>query len=272
MSKIFWHPNPIIYQSDNITIRWYGILFALGLIFAGLYVWLRFKKKHYPSDYFETLAIWMFFGIFIGARLCHCIFYEPEYYLSHPIEMLFPIRQMPDMTWKFIGYYGLASHGGAFGMIIAVLCFKIQKRVSILPIMDDLAISVPLAGTFIRLGNLFNSEIVGTPTDLPWGIIFNAIDMTPRHPAQLYESIFYFILFITLAFMMYKMQYTRVKPGLYLSISFLAIAIFRFFIEFVKEVQVPFEQNMQLNMGQWLSLPFILAGLIILYTTQHKSS
>jgi prolipoprotein diacylglyceryl transferase len=265
---IVWSPEPEIFSVGNFTLLWYGVLFAAGLVLAGWYVWNRFKEFGIEQRHFENLIIWAFFGIFLGARLGHCLFYEPDYFLSRPIEMFLPVGVDEMGNYYFNGYHGLASHGAVMGLMLALMLFKWQSKLAILPIMDWLALATPLAGAFIRLGNLMNSEIVGAPTDVAWAFVFPAIDDLPRHPAQLYESLFFFALFGVGVWLFRKMRYNAVKWGVYLSLQLMVIAGFRFCVEFVKEVQVGFERDMMLNMGQWLSVPLFVLGVVLMIYTQ----
>lgn len=185
--------------------------------------------------------------------------------------MILPIATNSEGKWYLSGYHGLASHGGALGLIIALAIFYQITRRNLLPITDILAIATPLVAAFIRFGNLLNSEIVGAPTSLPWAFIFPTYDLEPRHPAQLYEAIFYLILFVIAALLYKKQAYTKLQPGFYVGFIFVTIALFRFLIEYIKEVQVDFENTMTINMGQWLSLPFFIAGIVILLVTQQKN-
>ena len=191
---IEWSVTPEIFHLGPVSVRWYGLLFAMAFV-AGYFImtWI-FKKEGKPQPDLEQLSVYMIFGTVIGARLGHCLFYNPAYYLSNPIEIF--------KVWEG----GLASHGAAIGILIAVYLFsKKKKNYSFLWIIDRIVIVVALAGTFIRLGNLFNSEIIGKPTDVSWAFIFTAVDDLPRHPTQLYESIAYFIIFLILLFMI-KME------------------------------------------------------------------
>ncbi len=197
-----------------------------------------FKKENRPQTDLEQLSVYMIFGTVIGARLGHCLFYNPAYYLSNPIEIL--------KVWEG----GLASHGAAIGILTAIYLFSEKKKnYSMLWVLDRVVIVVALAGTFIRLGNLFNSEIIGIPTDVSWAFIFTAVDDIPRHPAQLYESIAYFIIFLILLFIYYK-EMEKTKSGLLFGLFLVLVFSFRFLIEFVKENQSGFEETMVLNMGQ----------------------
>ena len=265
---VVWNPSPEIFSVGNFTLLWYGVLFAAGLVLAGWYVWYRFKEFGVEQRYFESLIIWSFFGIFLGARLCHCLFYEPGYFLSRPVEMFLPVGVDEMGNYYFTGYHGLASHGAIVGLMLVLVLFRLMTKLSILPIMDWMALATPLAGGFIRLGNLMNSEIVGAPTDVVWAFVFPVIDDLPRHPTQLYESLFFFVLFGLGVWLFRKMRYNVVKWGFYLSLQVMVIAGFRFCVEFVKEIQVGFERDMMLNMGQWLSVPLFVLGVFLMVYTQ----
>ena len=265
---IVWSPNPVIFSVGNFTLLWYGVLFAVGLVLAGWYVWGRFKEFGIEQRVFENLIIWSFFGIFLGARLGHCLFYEADYFLLHPIEMFLPVGVDEMGNYYFSGYHGLASHGAVMGLMLALMLFRWRSKLAILPIMDWMAIATALAGAFIRLGNLMNSEIVGASTDVVWAFVFPEIDDLPRHPAQLYESLFFFMLFGVGVWLFKRLKYESVKPGFYLSLQLMVIAGFRFCVEFVKEIQVGFERDMVLNMGQWLSVPLFLLGVVLMICTQ----
>lgn len=274
MLFITWSITPEIGELFGITFRWYGILFALGLFFGGWVVYNFFKKNGYTQNQYESLLIYLFLGIFLGARLAHCIFYEPVYYWGHLLEVLLPITELPNGDFIFSGYRGLASHGGGVGLAIALWLYCRHYKINFWPLSDFLSIATPLAGGFIRLGNLANSEIVGAQTDVPWAFIFPLYDNIPRHPAQLYEALFYFALFGIMFFMKQKSE-KHLPEGFFLGFVLLAIGLFRFCIEFIKEIQVPFEQSMTLNMGQWLSIPFVIVGIILIiycFQPRHKNS
>lgn len=265
---ILWSPDSEILSIGDFTLLWYGVLFATGLVLAGWYVWCRFKEFGIEQRYFENLVVWAFLGIFLGARLGHCLFYEAEYYLSHPVEMFLPVSVDEMGVFRFTGYHGLASHGAVVGLMLALVLFRWRSQLPLLPIMDWIAIGTPLAGAFIRLGNLMNSEIVGAPTDVAWAFVFPEIDGLPRHPAQLYESVFFFVLFGVGVWLFKRLGYKEVRRGFYLSLMLIVIAGFRFCVEFVKEVQVSFERDMVLNMGQWLSVPLFVLGVFLMIYTQ----
>ena len=263
LNAIIWDFDPMLFG----FVRWYSLLFALAFI-AG-YILLQkavFQKENLSTALLDKLSIYVFLGVLIGARLGHCLFYEPSYYLSsfsHFIEMLLPITET-QQGWKFSGYQGLASHGGAIGIIIAIYLYARKTKLTILWTLDRLVIVVALAGLFIRLGNLCNSEIYGVATNSNWGFIFVRNGETiAKHPTQLYEAISYFITFIILLFTYIKNN-RKTIPGLLFSLFLILAFTSRLIIENWKEVQEAWEANMILNMGQILSIPFIAIGIIIL--------
>ena len=256
---IEWNVSPEIVTIGPVTIRWYGLLFATSfLIGYQIMVWIYKREKRNLND-LNDLIWYMILGTVIGARLGHCLFYNPEFYLSHPLEIL--------MVWKG----GLASHGAAIGILTALYYYsKKKKDQSFLYVVDRIVITVALGGFFIRMGNLFNSEIIGTPTDLPWSFVFTSVDNVPRHPAQLYESIAYLIVFIILI-MTYKKKYPNLKEGFLFGLFLILVFTFRFFVEFVKVEQEAFERGLFLKMGQLLSIPLVIAGVIILIRSKRKA-
>ena len=260
LNYIHWNPDPEIINIFGISIRYYGLLFVSGLILC-IYIlrWI-YKIENIPSENLDKLSIYGMIGILVGARLGHCLFYEPSYYLSNPIEMILPIAFLPDGGMKFIGYQGLASHGGALGLIIALFFYSRKTKHSMIDTMDLIAVVAALGGGFIRLANLMNSEIIGMPTTRPWGFIFERVDNVPRHPAQLYEAISYFLIFALMIFL-YKTNRAKLKNGFFFGLVLVLIFIARFIIEFFKENQVGFEERMTFNMGQLLSLPYVIVGI-----------
>lgn len=260
---ILWNPDLEILRIGNFAIRWYSTCWLIGLALAYFIVKWLYKDQKVKDAYFEPLFIYCFLGILIGARLGHCLFYQPEYFLSswtHVIEMFLPIHQMADGSWKFTGYEGLASHGGTIGLMVALYLYYRKTGMNLWHVLDDIAIATPITAYFIRLGNLMNSEIIGTPTNVPWAFIFERVDMTPRHPGQLYEAIaYFFIFFVMLHF--YKRTSKEVGTGFYFGLCLTLIFTFRFFIEYTKDIQVDFESGMIFNMGQLLSIPFIILGI-----------
>ncbi len=260
LSYINWNIDPEIFNVFGISLRYYGVLFVGGLILCISILHWIFKNENISLDKLDTLSIYGMIGIFVGARLGHCLLYDPSYYLSHPLEMFLPIQPTGDGGYKFVGYLGLASHGGAIGLIMALIIYAKKTKESIIKTIDLIAVVTPLGCCFIRLANLMNSEILGIPTNVPWAFIFVREDNLPRHPAQLYEAISYLVIF-GLIFYLYRSKRYRLQNGFFFGLSISLIFIARFFIEFVKERQVPFEEQMQLDMGQLLSIPFVLVGL-----------
>ena len=267
---INWDVSPEIFNIGGISVRYYGLLFALAFIFGYKIEGKIFKSEGLPVAWLDKLWLYVAVATIIGARLGHCIFYDWAYYSEHFMEMILPVRFNPE--FKFIGYQGLASHGAAIGIIAGLWYYsrKISKK-SIFWILDRAVIPIALAGFFIRMGNLMNSEIVGLPTEMSWGFRFVNSGMEhpelPRHPAQLYEAICYLISF---GILMYLYWRTSVKKNMgFIFGSFLVlIFVARFFIEFVKENQEAWEASMALNMGQILSIPFIAVGLLMLWISR----
>ena len=260
---ILWNPDLEIFRIGNFAIRWYSTCWLIGLALAYFIVKWLYKDQKVKDAYFDPLFIYCFLGILIGARLGHCLFYQPEYFLSswtHVVEMSLPIHQMADGSWKFTGYEGLASHGGTIGLMVALYLYYRKTGMNLWHVLDDIAIATPITACFIRLGNLMNSEIIGTPTNVPWAFIFERVDMTPRHPGQLYEAIAYFFFFFVMLHF-YKRTSKEVGTGFYFGLCLTLIFTFRFFIEYTKDIQVDFESGMIFNMGQLLSIPFIILGI-----------
>jgi prolipoprotein diacylglyceryl transferase len=260
---IHWNFDPELVNIFGISIRYYGLLFVSGLILC-IYIlsWI-YKRENIPSKDLEKLTMYSMIGIIAGARLGHCLFYEPSYYLSHPMEMILPITFPPDGGIKFIGYQGLASHGGVLGILIALYFYYRKTKHSMIDTLDLIAVVAGVLFGFIRIGNFMNSEIIGMPTTKSWGVIFERVDNLPRHPAQLYEAISYFIIFAIMMILYMKLR-NRVRSGFLFGLGTVLFFTARFLIEFVKENQVGFEEGMSLNMGQILSVPFIVVGIVFI--------
>jgi phosphatidylglycerol:prolipoprotein diacylglycerol transferase len=256
---IHWNTDPEIINIFGISFRYYGLLFVSGLILCLLILRWIYKRENIPSENLEKLAIYGMIGILVGARLGHCLFYEPSYYLSHPLEIFLPVSFTPDGI-KFVGYQGLASHGGVLGLLIALYFYSRKTKHPMIDTIDLIAVVTALEFGFIRLGNFMNSEIIGIPTTKPWSVIFERVDNLPRHPAQLYEAISYFIIF-AIMMILYKKMRDRLKNGFFFGFATVLCVTARFIIEFVKENQVGFEDGMIFNMGQLLSLPYLLVGI-----------
>ncbi len=249
---IHWHPDPEFISIFGLSIRWYGVLFALAFLFGYIIMKKIFLREGLSEKVLDRLSLYMLIGTIVGARLGHCFFYEPDYYLSNLTEIL-NIRQG-----------GLASHGAAIGILLALWLFSKKEKRPYSWILDRIVIVVALAGFFIRTGNLINSEIYGSPTQVPWAFIFDRVDNIPRHPSQIYEAIAYLIIFFVLYYL-YSSKNKGNQPYFLFSIFLITVFGFRFLVEFVKDVQVDFEKTLLLYMGQWLSLPFIAVGIYLLY-------
>lgn len=252
LTFIHWDVSPEIFSLGPLHVRWYGLMFAVGFLFGYSHVEKMFKHENDNPKWLESLFIYLVVATIIGARLGHVLFYGWDYYSQHPIEILY--------IWQG----GLASHGGVLGILIAMVIWskKVSKR-SILWVLDRIVVPSILVGALIRFGNLMNSEIYGMPTTLPWGFIFERNDETvAKHPTQIYESLSYLITFGVLLYMYWK---TKAKDyqGLLAGVFFIMVFTARFLIEFIKEDQEAFEKGMMLNMGQWLSIPFVLTGITL---------
>ena len=260
INYIHWNIDPVIFNLFGFSLRYYGVLFFGGLLICIYILNGIFKKEKIPLVYLDKLWVYGVIGIFAGARLGHCFFYEPAYFWNHPLEIILPIQPSLGGGYEFSGFQGLASHGGAIGLILALLLYSKKTKEPIVKTLDLIAIVAPLGGGFIRIGNLMNSEIIGIPTTVPWAFVFDRVDKLPRHPAQLYEAIIYFMIF-GLMFYLYQTKRENLHNGFFFGLVITLIFVARFFIELIKEKQVPFEEQMKLDMGQLLSIPFIMVGI-----------
>ncbi|HEU0126460.1 MAG TPA: prolipoprotein diacylglyceryl transferase, partial [Flavobacterium sp.] len=259
-----WNVDPVIFWiTDSFPLKYYGALFACGLLLGFYIVRNIYKKENLSLDNLDSLLIYVIVGTVLGARLGHCFFYEPDYFLKHPIEILLPIQKIKG-AYQFVGYQGLASHGGSIGVITAMILYCRKYKVQFLGLLDKMAVAVPVTGAFIRMGNFMNSEIYGKPTNGNWGVVFQRDDLIPRHPTQLYEAFAYVMIFVIL-FYMYKSEKIRNAQGLIFGTFLTLLFTARFIIEFFKENQEAFENDMLINMGQILSIPFILIGLGLIF-------
>ena len=259
LAFIHWNVNPEIFSLGPVHVRWYGLLFAVGFLFGYNHGEKMFKYENIDLKWLESLFIYLIVATIIGARLGHVLFYGWDYYSQHPIEILY--------VWQG----GLASHGGVLGIIIAMFIWSkyVSKR-SILWVLDRVVVPSIFVGALIRLGNLMNSEIYGMPTTLPWGFIFERNHETvAKHPTQIYEALSYLVTFGVLLHMYWR---TKAKDyqGLIVGVFFVMVFSARFCIEFIKEVQESFENGMTLDMGQWLSIPFVLTGIFLIVRAVKK--
>ena len=257
MEHVIWDFDPEIFRFGNFGPRYYGLMFAMGFLVSYRIIEKMWKEESRSLESLSSLLVHVMVGTILGARLGHCLFYDPAYYLSNPLEIL--------MVWKG----GLASHGGTLGVIVSVWLYA--KKNLDQPygwLADRLATVIPFGAGSIRVGNFFNSEILGRPTDVPWAIIFKKHDMIPRHPAMLYEAMSYYILFVILL-VRYLRNNRQVRPGSQIGLMMIWIFGSRFVLEYFKENQVAFENGMIMNMGQILSIPFVVAG-IFLFTGKYR--
>jgi len=258
LSEIIWNVNPEIFRYEGFAVRWYGLFFAAAFYFGYLIIDKFFKNENQPEGLLDKLTIYMAAGTIIGARLGHCIFYQPDYYLANPFDIL--------KIWEG----GLASHGAAIGILLSLWIFAKKTNNSYLWIVDRIVVVVALSGFFIRMGNLMNSEIYGHETSLPWGFKFlrefapgTPLSNIPiSHPTQIYEALSYLAIFGFLL-MYYWKNKGKLKEGFMFGIFLISLFTVRFFVEFLKNDQVDFENNMFLNMGQLLSIPFIIIGIYL---------
>lgn len=262
---VHWNVNPEMCNILGLSVRYYSVLFVCGLALSLFFLVRIFKLEGIPSRKLEILCYYLLAGIFIGARVGHCLFYEPYYYLHHWVEIFLPIR-LTRSGYIFTGFRGIASHGAAIGVFIALYIYSARQKMELLKLVDMVVIFAPLCGFFIRFGNLLNSEILGTTTDVKWAFIFERVDTLPRHPVQLYEALAYLSIFL-IAFTLYLRRRNSFYPGFIGSTAMFLFFCSRFIVEFFKSHQAVFEEDMSLNMGQILSLPFIVGMLAIMVYT-----
>lgn len=259
---INWNVNPEIISFGYISIRWYGLFFASAFLAGAVLGNWMFKRENQPADALDRVILYMLIGTVLGARLGEVLFYNPAYYFRHPLEII--------KIWRG----GLASHGAAIGLLVALYLYsRTIKSQTYIWILDRTSIGIALGCSFIRIGNLFNSEIIGIPTNRSFGFEFERIDTIARHPAQLYEAVAYFLIFLALLYL-YKQNVALKRPGLMIGICLCSMLAARFCLEFLKENQVHFESGMILNMGQILSIPMFCLGifLVIKYARGKQAS
>ncbi len=256
-----WDVSPELVHIGKLSIRYYGLLWSLGLL-LGYYLLHRFAKvEKFSSELSDKIALYAAIGVLIGARLGHCLVYDPVYYLSNPVELFY--------FWEG----GLASHGGGVGVLLALWILSRQVKVPFLWIMDRIAVPIALIASMIRLGNLMNSEIYGHATTSPLGFIFTrAGETVPHHPTQIYEASAYLVVFFLLIFLYFKRPVMRTYRGLLFSLFLILMFTARFLLEFVKEPQSSYEVGMPLNMGQILSIPFLVFGFYLLIREIRRGS
>ncbi len=259
LTYIHWDVSPEIFKFGELSVRWYGLMFAIGFLGGYYMVEKMFKYEKIDLKLLESLFMFMIIATIVGARLGHVFFYGWDYYSQHPAEIL--------KVW----HGGLASHGGAIGIALALFYWsrKVSKR-PLVWVLDRVVVPTALVAALIRFGNLMNSEIYGVETTLPWGFIFERNGETvAKHPTQIYESLSYLITFGVTLWMYWKTK-ARDRQGMITGVFFIMVFTARFFIEFIKEDQEGFEAGMALNMGQLLSIPFVLTGVLLVIRAVKK--
>jgi len=276
LNEIIWDVDPILFKWGSLRVGWYGLLLAGGFFLAYWVFQQIVKTEKVDAKLMDKFAIFTIVWTVVGLRIGHCLFYDWSYFKDHILEIFIPFEQTVN-GWEFTGFAGLASHGGTAAIILFVLYFARKHKLSLIWLLDRLSIAIPLAAAFVRCGNLMNSEIIGTTTTMSWGFVFMHLKGTseccePRHPTQIYEALVYISLFAYQMWYYFRKTKGHIAGGR--SVGTLLVVIFtaRFFIEFVKETQVAFEKNLTLNMGQYLSIPFILLGIGFLYYSFAKKT
>jgi len=256
---VVWNFSPTLISIGSFELRYYGLMWALGFA-VSMFLFIRIiRREGYPEKMFDSIFWYAVLSCIIGSRLGHCLFYEPAEYLKEPLKIL--------KIWEG----GLASHGAAVGMLVGLWLFSRKNRMPYIWSLDRIMIAVAISGALVRLGNLFNSEIYGVQTDLPWGFIFVRTGETmPKHPTQIYEALCYLIGFAILLWLYYKRDTARRRPGFMFGLGLVIIFLSRFLIEYIKMPQESFEHGMLLDMGQLLSLPFIVTGIVFMALALRK--
>lgn len=268
--SIAWNPDGIFLDLGVLQIRYYSLMFIIAFL-LGWYIMKRiYNNEKQPEAALDSLFIYTVIATLLGARLGHFLFYQPEYFIKDPLGIILPFEFNPE--FKFVGFRGLASHGAAIGVIIAMYFYnkKILHK-NLLWILDRIVIPVAIGGVFVRLGNFFNSEIIGKRTNTNFGVIFERLGETfPRHPAQLYEALGYIFVFIILWYIYWKTT-KRERPGYIFGVFLVSLWTVRFLVEFFKKSQGGFENDLGLfSTGQWLSIPFILIGFFFIFKPVKK--
>lgn len=268
---ITWNVDPFMLRAGSLSIRWYSVFLLVSFYLSYRFTVVIFNREEKPRDTLLSYGLFILAGLFIGGRLVHCLAYEPEYYLKYPLDIIKPWRGVLGQNARFVGYRGMSGHGSAIGILLGIMLNSLRTRIPMVWMVDRIALFGPLIGFFVRLGNLFNSEILGTASTLPWAFLFVRADPVPRHPVQLYEAVAYLVIFL-FSFRYYLKKAGEEKPGEFLGLVLTLVYSARFLLEFCKDRQSDVEASMSLNMGHLLSIPFIIAGLILLFRPAGKRS
>jgi prolipoprotein diacylglyceryl transferase len=269
INYIIWDVDPVIFSVGTVSIRWYPILLFAGIFTSYLILRKIFREESVPLKTLDSYGVYILLALFIGGRLVHCLVYEPAYYLKFPLDIIKPWRGELGNGARFTGIRGMSGHGAAAAILLALILNARRTHTPVLWIFDRMAIFGPLVGFFIRLGNLFNSEILGVHSNLPWAFIFRRVNNMPRHPAQLYEALTYLLIFV-IAYLFFRRNRKSGKEGATLGLVLVLVYVTRIFLEFVKEPQTQVESGRLLNYGQLLSLPFVVLGLILIIRSYRK--
>ncbi len=258
---IHWTFDPILFSAGPLTVRWYGLLFVGAFVVGQWMLGRIFAAEGVPRENAERLMMYLLLGAVIGARLVHCVFYEPEYYFSHPLAILH--------IWEG----GLASHGGTLGMLLALWlgARAARPKLPFLWLVDRVSIPAALGAMFVRIANFLNSEIVGIPTSGQWGVVFESIDALPRHPAQLYEAFAYSLIFLVLL-AVYRRTGKRTPEGLLFGLLMVLVFSARIVVEFFKTPQAAYEAGQMFSVGQYLSVPFVVLGAAMMLRAWRRSA
>lgn len=261
---MIWDISPIAFTlawgALKLPVYWYGLFFASTFAYGTLMFRYLYAQEGRPTDQVYDLVLTVIAGTVLGARLGHVLLYNPDYYLSHP--------------WKILAVWegGLASHGALLGIVLAVWLYsRCADNQPFLWICDRIGMAVPLSGCLIRIGNFFNSEILGTPCDLPWAVVFTRVDTIPRHPVQLYEALCYLLIFLW-QFRFYSRHKSASPPGYLFGRFFIGVFGTRFVLELFKEGQASFEAGWTITVGQWLSIPAVLAGCLLVWWARRNAA
>ena len=257
MQHFVWDANPVAFAFGPLHVFWYGILFATAILSGLEFMKWVYRREQRDLSELDSLFIYIVIGIVVGARLGHCFFYEPDFYLAHPMKIF--------AVWEG----GLASHGGGLGVILALYLYCKKYKIDYLWLIDRIAIPTALFGFFVRMGNFMNSEIIGDPTNSVFGIVFSRVDMLPRHPTQLYEAFSYLLIFLVLTFL-YVKRGEKLQKGFLFGLFLVLIFSARFMIEFVKTKQADYSLGIGLSTGQLLSIPFLILGLYLIAKAMGK--
>lgn len=258
---IHWNADPVMFHIGEFGLRWYSFGFLFAFVFGYMILTRMFKRENVDTQHADSLVVYMFLAVLIGARLGHCLFYEPSYYLTaeHWWEIVIPIS-----NGQFTGFQGLASHGAACGILIALWLYYKRQHINTWWVLDRICIIVALGGAFVRMGNFMNSEIWGYETTLPWGVIFErdaSAGPNPRHPTQLYESLSYLLIF-AVSIGVYMKKKGKLHNGRLFGWWLVALFMARILLEFTKVRSVDLGKSF-FSMGQWLSVPFVILGLTL---------